>query len=151
MYEKIYNLYFCNSLNNKDYLNKYYNLNNINLESKEIINKDCKLPNNNYNDLLELFKNNNFISFRPGCVETSFILTYVFKFKLLNNHLNNTDEIDIHLKENAGMYYKNINDKKKVLDWYSTHFIDLIHNSIFTSCFLFLNYDLTLLSLLNIK
>ena len=143
-------LYFYNSINNNDFLNKYNNNDFLNNYNNTITNLDCKLSLNNYNELTTLFNNNNFISFRPGCVETSFILMYKFNFKVKDSHLNTNDEnIDIYLKMNAGIYYKK--NKQEVLDWYTQNFIELIYNSIYTSCLLFIYYDLPLLSLLDIK
>ena len=55
------------------------------------------------------------------------------------------------MRTNAGFYYKDKDFKKEICDWWCKETIELIHRSTLTSCYCFLNFDLTLWSLLDIR
>jgi len=156
---QVFDFYRYNCENNVDFLRKFNNIpfnvieNYSNPYGDVIKNVDVIESDDQYNELASLYKTNNLISFRPGCVEMSFALSYKFKINIPNDHLyiDNIDNLDKHIKANAGLYYKNLSRKTETLDWWTDHFIDLIKHSTFTSCYCFLNYDLIMLSTLNVK
>jgi hypothetical protein len=158
-WKQVLDFYQYNCNNNSDFLMKFNNIpfklieNYSNPYGNIIKNMDMILSNNQIDELTLMYLNNNLIAFRPGNVESSFAISYVFDIKIPNSHLNidNNSELDKKIRSNAGLYYKDSTRRIEVLNWWSEHFIDLIKKSTFCSCYCFLEYDLVLLSLLNIK
>ncbi len=157
---KVREFYSRECLNNNDFVNKYLknyndikNINLVKIRKKNIINNDLK-ENENIYDLTEKYINNNLITTRLGCVECRFICSYKFGLNI-NDNFDIIDEgfenCDYYMKKNAGLYYKNINDKKEVLDWWVDNTIEIVNKSIITSCLSVLNFDLLLWSKLNLK
>ena len=108
--------------------------------------------NVDYDDFKNSFDSNCLVTSRIGCVESSFILKYKYNQRVKNSHFDyTTKENDFYMKKNAGLYYKNKNNKKKVLDWWIKNACEFIEKSTLTSCFSVLNYDLALWKALNLK
>lgn len=155
---QVFDFYRYNCENNSDFLNKYKEIPFSNIENYSnpygniIKNSDIIESTDQYNELTELYKTNNLISFRPGCVETSFLLSYKFDM-MLPTHLSVDKEInkDIHIRANAGLYYKDTSRRTEVLEWWSNNFIDLVKNCTYCSCYCVLQFDLVLLSVLDMK
>ena len=151
----VLDFYKYNCDNNDDFLNKYPSINNIYYKNYNnpyglvVKNNDIVLcpDNNQITELSNMYNNNKLIAFRPGIIETKFILNYKYNFNLV--HCPHVDENN--LKTNAGIYYKSENRRKEVLDWYTDNFIELILNSTYCSCYCILHSDLCLLSKLNLK
>ena len=163
-YNKALYIYKYISTNNIHYINLFENnktydniiINNINhykISNNDLINKsDFNENKNNFIELQKLFDENKLITTRIGCVESSFILKYIFNTLVEEDHLIYDDNnIDIYMKTNAGLYYKNEIDKNKVLDWWCNNTIEIIKKSTLTSCYAFLQNDLLLWSKLNLK
>lgn len=126
--------------------------------SNYIINDDLRLITKEYiiiNDLQNLLNDNKLITIRMGCVESSFILKYMYDFTIYNDHQitnnSNNDNIDHYMKANAGLYYTNEDFKKDVFDWYCKNTIEILKRATITTCVIVLPWDLPLLSLLDIK
>lgn len=122
------------------------------LLSKSVINKDLLIQQDR--NLFENFKNNKLITSRLGCVESRFVLSYKFNKKIISDFQNTeSQDDDLIMKKNAGLYYKHLSDKEEVCSWWANNAIELITNPITTivSCYLVLAYDLTLLSTLDVK
>lgn len=123
-------------------------------KDKMIINKDLICKNCDYHNLESLYKNNKLITTRLGIVETNFILRYIFKhINSLNDSYKNIkdEEMDIYMRINAGMYYKNIKDKDIVWRWWINQTIQSLNKSILTSSFHVLFNDILLWSYLDLK
>jgi len=158
-WNQVLDFYKYNCENNIDFLQKFNDIpfkpiNNYSNPYGNIIkNIDMIESDNQYDELTSMYSSNNLISFRPGNVESSFALAYVFNKQIPYSHLNidNKSDLDKYMKSNAGLYYKDSTRQTEVLNWWSEHFIDLIKNSTFCSCYCFLQYDLLLMSLLNMK
>ncbi len=151
---KIFYEQYCH--NNNDFLNKIFNNNIYNkniqtdiIDNNNIINDDL-YEEKNLNTLISKYIDNKLITTRFGCVESKFIVQYHFN-KYITDHNNTFDNIDINMRMNAGLYYKDNKNKDKVLKWWNDNSIEILHNSVLTSCLLFLNYDLILWSSLNFK
>ena len=148
-----YYLYKCDS--NIDFLNNYNNIpknnNNDNIYENTIKNKDMIESTNQYNELKKIFINKNLIAFRPGNVESTFLLKYHFDFDLNNQCDFKKYNIDYYIRNNAGLYYKNINRKKEVLDWWCNNTIELLYNSKYCSSYNMLNCDIPLMAKLDLK
>jgi hypothetical protein len=157
--KQVLDFYQYNCNNNCDFLEKFNNIpfklieNYSNPYGNTIKNVDMIQSNNQFDELTLMYLNNNLIAFRPGCVEISFALSYVFDIKIPYSHLNieNNSELDKIIKSNAGLYYKDSTRRNEVLNWWTEHFIDLIKNCTYTSCYSILHYDLVMLSVLNVK
>jgi hypothetical protein len=155
---QVFDFYRYNCHSNADFLNKYNQIpfrsieNYSNPYGNVIKNFDIVESTDQYNELTELYKNNRLVCFRPGCVETSFLLSYKFNI-MLPSHLavDKKMNIDIHIRANAGLYYKDVSRRLEVFEWWSNNFIDLVKNSTFCSCYSVLHFDLPLLSVLDIK
>jgi hypothetical protein len=150
--EIVKKFYLYNCTSNRDFLNNISKINNYTDIFDDVIkNNDMIESTDQMNELKNLYINNKLIAFRPGCIETSFLLKYKFNFDL-NSHINFSNcDIDYHIKNNAGLYYKNINRKKEVLDWWCDNFIDLIKNCIYCSCYQILYCDIPLMAKLDLK
>lgn len=157
-WENALNLYNYHCVNNTDFLNKIFEDKYFNILKNNIISKEDKILNQDLNQkfdyelLLEKYNKNNLITSRLGCVESSFIINYFFNKTNIYYHIPiPRDNVDIYMKRNAGLYYKNIQDKKDVLDWWCENTIEIIKKSEITSCYIMLYWDLTLWSLLDLK
>ena len=158
-WKQVLDFYQYNCNNNYDFLEKFNNIpfklieNYSNPYGNTIKNIDMIISNNEIDKLSLMYLNNNLITFRPGCVEISFALSYVFNIKIPNSNLNidNNSELDKYIKANAGLYYRDSSRRTEVLNWWTDHFIDLIKNCTYTSCYCILDYDLVMLSVLNVK
>jgi hypothetical protein len=158
-WKQVLDFYKYNCENNIDFLQKFNDIpfnpidNYSNPYGNIIKNIDMIESDNQYDELTTMYNNNNLISFRPGNVETSFTLSYVFNKQIPYSHLNidNKSNSDKHIKCNAGLYYKDSSRRTEVLNWWTNHYVDLVKNSTISSCYCFLHYDLILMSLLNMK
>jgi len=154
----------CDS--NKDFLNTYYNNANrvLNLDNslieEKIINGISKknkdiLIKSDKEELIKKYKNNQLVTCRMGCVETSFLLNYYFNKKVLNDHMGDYKDKydDKYLKKLGGMYYVDEKDKLRVQEWWCNNTIELLKSEsvTLTSCYLVLAYDLLLFSVLDLK
>lgn len=155
-WENVKNFYQYKCKNNKDFLQKLkqilktsYNGDNIKVK-KEIINIDIIESTNQEEELTELYKQNKLITSRLGCVESDFIMKYMFKF-IFPSHILRTTDIDYSMRHNAGFYYKYNNMRKEICDWWCTQTTELLLSETLTSCYCALNFDIILWSLLNFK
>ena len=85
-----------------------------------------------------------------GCVESVFIMKYLFNFNM-PSHLSRSDDIDHNMRENAGFYYKNSNMRDEVSKWWCENTKELLLSETITSCYCVLNFDLILWALLDLK
>ena len=156
---QVFDFYRYNCENNHDFLKKYNNIpfqpidNYANSYGNIIKNNDMVESNNQYDELTAMYKNNSLIAFRPGCVEISFALSYVFNTKIPSSHLNvnKSSKLDKYIKANAGLYYRDSSRRTEVLNWWTDHFIDLLKNCTYTPYYCGLHYDLVMLAMLNMK
>lgn len=156
-WDKILNYYKFETNSNRDFIVKLHkNINYIRGEYNKInddtiVNNDLK-ESNNYEEILEKYINNNLITTRLGCIESKFLLYTYFETDLLENNLKIIkSENDYYMKKNAGLYYKNIEDKDKVINWWIENTLEIIKKSTLTSAYCFLHYDLLLWSYLDLK
>jgi len=156
-WESVKNFYQYYCYSNKEFLN---NIDKIPLSDYDtttvkptntIINKDMIESTNQYNELLNLYKQNKLVSLRLGCVESAFIIKYLFNFELSSHMLWENNNIDKYMRQNAGFYYKDNNRKKEICDWWCNETIEILKTSTLVSCYCFLNFDLILWSLFNFK
>lgn len=148
--------YYCSD--NNDFINKLNELPINGYDANTIVRKDTVINNDiieatNIDELLELYKIKKLITIRLGCVESSFLIENISEIDT-RYHLSCPDGKrgnDKYMKTNAGLYYSNDAKKEKVCKWWITNTEELVKNSILTSCFCFLNFDLVLWSLLGIK
>jgi hypothetical protein len=156
-YIKIKNFYIHYCKQNADFLENYKNIkDDFDYSSNKIVlNEDMIESINQYNELSTLYNKNNLVAFRPGCVETSFVLYYKYNFKVKNSHLYEKileyDLIDIYMKENTGLYYKDNKRRKEVLDWWVNNYIELMKKCTLCSCYCFLQYDIPMSAIINKK
>jgi len=115
------------------------------------INEDMKFSRDN-KQLIYLYNDGKLITTRFGCVESAFIIKYLFDINL-NTHLDTFSwhDIDRFMKSNAGFYYKNEEDKRQVIDWWVSNSLELLKNYTITSSLNFLKFDSFLWALLDIK
>ena len=132
--------YHCN--NNKDLLNRISEIpltdyNNDNIKPlDEIKNKDIIESQNQFQELLDLYRSNKLKCLRLGNVESYFLINYYFKYKL-PSHLFRNDDLDFNMRHNAGLYYKNIEDKKNISDWWCYNTIKFLLKSTIISAYCF--------------
>lgn len=155
LWQKILFYYMYETINNKDFIDKIHiNLDyikNYNKKEEIVTNHDLILTTD-LTELIEKYKKNILITTRLGCCESLFLLHDKFNTLLLNNNSKIVSKTnDFYMKQNTGLYYKNENDKKKVIDWWILNTIEIVCNSELTSSFNFLHYDLFLWSYLNLK
>lgn len=118
------------------------------------VNRDMVESSDQYRELTELYSAQKLISFRPGCVESSFVYFYLFHEPIKDSHLNTylfNGHLDGAMCANAGMYYQRQEDKDQVHKWYVDSFVRVIKESTLTSCYSVLEYDLILCATLNLK
>ena len=151
-------IYKYHSYNNKDFINKvlYDTLLLYKYDDDEIVNKITNndlIENTNSDELINKYQQNNLITTRIGCVESRFIIYHKYKIKqIYNNNINiNINISDMQMRQNAGLYYKNSDDKKKVWKWWINNTLEIIQKSELTSCYSVLYYDLLLWSLMDLK
>lgn len=154
-WHKTWLFYKHNTNNNCDFLEKYIGNQKLIYEefiqhTNDIINTDLVI-NNDYTDIIEKLKNNSLITTRIGCVESKFLINYHFKKPFEDHNVVVSYDDDTYMKRNAGLYYKNEEDKKRVLTWWCNNTVECINKSTLTSCICVIHYDLTLWSLLNLK
>jgi hypothetical protein len=161
-WKNVLNFYIYHTKDNEDFLKKikhipltnYDDSNYIISSNNIVLNNDMKESQNQIDELTNFYKQNRLVTARMGCVEDSFLIDKLFNFKI-NSHLliNESNEIDKYMKSNAGLYYKNKNDKNKVLDWWCSQTKELLINdtTILTSAYCFLNFEIILWAKLNIK
>lgn len=125
----------------------------ITLLTNKNINNDI-IINNNQDEIKNKLLNNNLVTIRLGCVETGFFLKYKFNKEVLLNHQKyDKNNIDKLMKTNAGLYYKNNNDKDIVCKWFCDNLDDLLNykNITLTSCYSVIHFDLTIYSFYDYK
>ena len=159
LYYEYYIKLYKQSKNNQDFLNL------LKSEKNKITNMDeTILTHQDYNtdlliitdeeELTHKLLNNNLVTVRFGCVESSFYLKYKYNIDIIFDHhdyINN--DIDYYIKKHTGLYYKNPNDKDFILEYVCNHFTELINykNLTLTSCYLTSYFDLVLYSYKNIQ
>ena len=147
--------YYC--VDNNDFLNKIFDKTIFELIKNDIVSKKETLLNKDitqelkYELLLEKYNDNNLILTRMGNVESSFICMYYYNKKIYWHKKMDEENLDIYMKKNAGLYYKNEKDKKTILDWWCENTIEIIKQSELSACYLHLYWDLILWSLLDLK
>lgn len=157
IWNKILHYYKSETTNNYDFIEKInknlpYVKNNYKDSTNNTITNHDLIEKQNIDNLINMYISNNLITTRMGCVESKFILYTYFKTNLLENNIKIIEsENDFYMKKNTGLYYKNNEDKNKVIDWWITNTIEIIKNSTLTSCYCFLHYDLLLWAHLNLK
>lgn len=124
--------------------NHKYNVKPGNSSSKLTLSFDDDKP------LEEMIKTNSFIAFRPGNVESSFVYRSLTGEFLKSWHFDMRNEIDFYIKRNAGLYYSQVCDREKVHKWYIDNFIELLRICTPTLAVCFAQFDLPLLSQLDI-
>lgn len=154
-WKNVWNFQKYHSKNNKEFLDNLskiprtdYNSDIIELKNR-VINEDITESTNQVEELTQLYNQNKLITSRIGCVESAFIIKYL-KINL-PTHLYKENNIDHHMKSNAGFYYKDSNRKKELWKWWIDETIDLIKSEIITSCYCFLNFDLIMWSSLDLN
>jgi hypothetical protein len=133
------------------YENEIKNLDKVMFPKNKNKNKDIILSQEN---LENIFLENKLIATRLGSVETKFVIKQIFNKDVVGDKSILKDgNDDSKMKSNAGLYYSNESDKQRIQNWWCGNAVAILTNpgTTLTSCFLFLPYDLTLLSLLNIK
>jgi hypothetical protein len=153
LWEKIKILH-KHSQNNQEFINNFIiNYDKCGLSDiyefvdTNIINSDLQ----EYVDLDEItekYKNNNLVTTRLGCVECAFLVKYMYNTHFDCNLFFHNDK---YMKENAGLYYKNNEDKTKVLDWWCEQTINIVKNSVKTSCYSVLHFDLFFWANINVN
>ena len=155
----IRNFYKYKCKNNKDFLEKWNalpkekqnQLHGVNIEvGNEIMNTDIIESTNQTEELIDLYKQNRLITTRMGCVESAFIMKYVFDFDL-PSQLSRTTDLDYNMRKQTGFYYKNDNMREEISKWWCDQTIDLILSETITSCYCVMQFDLFLWALLNLK
>ena len=155
-WKNVKSFYQFYTTDNKDFLNR---LNEIPLtnydnsdvkELNEIKNLDLVESLNQHSELQKLYQNNSLISTRMGCVESAFLVDYLFHYKI-PSHLILEENIDYYMRKNAGLYYKKEEEKEDIWEWWCQETKELIQEETITSCYCFLQFDLILWSLLGLK
>lgn len=124
---------------------------NDSIEQKDVItNKDIIESTNQEKELIELYKQNKLVTSRLGCVESAFMIKYLFNFNL-PSHLFRNSELDYEMRNNAGFYYKDPNIYNEISKWWCEQTKELLLSETITSCYMILNFDLVLWSLLDLK
>lgn len=117
------------------------------LQSK---NTDINISQENLN---ELFLKNKLKTIRLGNVESRFLIKQVFDKDVVGDFEALKDKKDdFRMRNNAGLYFSD-GQKEIVHEWWCKNTSELLKNpeTSLTSCYLFLAYDLFLLSLFDIK
>jgi hypothetical protein len=146
--------YYCH--NNKDFLNRIAEiplggLDDCSLPRKDaVLNKDIIESTSQMTELEKLYKNNKLVTTRLGCIESSFLMKYLFNFSL-PTHLQVKDDIDQDMRRHAGLYYSDPSLKKEICDWWCDETKELVLESTPTSCYFILHFDIALWALLNLK
>jgi len=117
---------------------------------EQIINKDIIESTNQDEELIELYKQNKLVTSRLGCVESAFMIQYLFNFNMPSHLLRNSD-FDYEMRNNAGFYYKDHNMCNEISKWWCDQTKDLLLSETITSAYCVLNFDLILWSLLDLK
>jgi hypothetical protein len=153
-YAKFY-FSFCN--NNDDYKHfitgspHTFSFSDVN-DWAEIQNNKCIKFSDNIDELTLSYKNNQLITTRFGCVESSFIIKYLFGINC-SSHLDtySAEDVDKFMKSNAGLYYQNPENAKDIHNWWVDCAIEILKKSVMTSCLCFLKFDLALWSHVDMK
>jgi len=101
----------------------------------------------NFTVLVNLYKRNKLVTTRLGNVESSFLSYWGYGAPW---HVQSEDS-DLKMQTNAGLYYKNESDRRAVNAWWTGHTIDIIRSSQPTSCIAFLPMDLFAWSLIGLQ
>lgn len=157
-WEDTLNCYKYYSTHNADFVCKLqtlptngYNCNTI-LRKDHVLNNDL-VESTTTSHLVDLYKNNKLITIRLGCVESNFLIENSFDL-MTRNHMSQPygkRANDKFMTENAGLYYTYPRDKKRVHEWWCNNTKELLNNSVLMSCFCFLNFDLPLWALMDLK
>lgn len=126
---------------------------NISLLKDQKNNSDI-LIKDNFDQIKLLFDTNKLVTSRLGNVESRFLIKNLFDMDVPGDYENlKSKDDDLRMKKNAGLYYQKEEDKKNIHDWWVNNAKELLLNNdtLLTSCFVHLPYDLILLSLLDIK
>ena len=150
------NFYKYKCKNNKDFLENIHKIprtsydgDDINVEN-EIINTDIIESVNQEEELTELYKQHRLVTSRMGCVESAFMIKYMFNYDL-PTHLSRNTDIDYNMRHNTGLYYKDNNMREEICNWWCEQTKELLLSGTITSCYCVLNFDLPLWGLLNLK
>jgi hypothetical protein len=152
------NCYKYYSKSNTDFLEKLKTLPINGYDCNTILPKNIILNNDlveatTTEPLVDLYKNNKLITIRLGCVESNFLIEHNYDL-ITYNHMSQPHGKrgnDKFMRENAGLYYKHKNNKNRVHKWWCNNTSELLHNSVLMSCYCFLNMDLPLWALLDMK
>lgn len=159
-WKNVYNFYKFHTCDNEDFLKKIIDIPLTNYEDDsvqpldKIMNKDMTESKNQEEELAKLYNENKLITIRLGCVESSFLMHRLFNFKMPSHLLiTDPDNIDIRMKNNAGLYYTDNKDKDKVLDWWCNETKELLlnNNITLTSAYCVLQFEICTWALLNMK
>lgn len=115
-----------------------------------IMNKDIVESTNQEEELTELYKQNKLVTSRLGCVESAFMIKYLFNFDL-PTHLSRNTDLDYNMRTNAGFYYKDPNMCNEISKWWCEQTKELLLSETILSCYCFLNFDIPLWALLDLK
>ena len=145
--------------NNQDFLNRWRDndlqfMQSIANDGNNVNNVDMVDSDNQFEELTRLYNDQKLVSFRPGCVESSFVYFYLFHEQLKHSHLNTcflNGPLDGAMRTNAGMYYQRQEDKDQVHKWYVDSFVRIMKDSTLTFCYCVLYYDLMLCARLDLK
>ena len=155
-WKNVKNFYQYHSHNNNEFLTKIIRIPLTDYDndgvSKEdtIINTDVIESTNQEQELIELYKQQKLITSRMGCVESAFMIKYLFNFNM-PSHLFRSNDIDHNMRANAGLYYKNSNMRDEICRWWCANTKELLLSETISSCYCFLNFDLILWALLGLK
>ena len=151
---KTFYQYHCK--NNKEFLQNIseipltnYNSDCVNAKN-EIVNIDIIESTNQMEELKELYKQNKLVTPRMGCVESAFMMKYMFNYDL-PTHLKRSKDIDYNMRCNAGFYYKDPDTRDEISKWWCEQTKELLLSTTLSSCYCFLQFDLPLWALLDIK
>jgi hypothetical protein len=159
-WKNVYNFYKFHTCDNEDFLKKIIDipLTNYQDDSVPILSQGTNMSliegEKQLEILTKLYNDNGLVTIRLGCVESSFFMHHLLDFKIPSHLLiDDQNDIDNFIKKNAGLYYSDAKDKKKVLDWWCNETRELLLNdtTVLTSVYCFLNFDICLWALLNIK
>jgi hypothetical protein len=92
----------------------------------------------NFSELIPLYRANKLITTRLGSIEGKFVAGVGYGSPWCGQDEHGSEG----MQTNAGMYFKNQTDQKKVMSWWLSETTDIIRHSVLTSCLAFLHLDL---------